>query len=408
MAVVLMAGGSRADVEVAVIGAGPHGLAAGVHLRRAGVRAHVLGEPMSFWRTMPEGMRLRSNMSASNLIEPAGPLSLRAYGEEIGRAVRAPISLADFVAYGEWVQRRGVPDVDRREVLELHPVADGFALGLAGGELLRARRVVVAGGIVPFARVPVGFEHLPPARVSHSAWHRDPAAMRGRRVCIVGGGQSAFELAVLFKEAGATSVDVLVRATRIVWLRGHSVKRALGGLGDVLYAPTDVGPLWYSRLVERPRLLRALPRAAQDRIAARCIRPACAHFVRVRLGGVEVSTGVQIAAARASGEGLELELSDGTLRHADHLVLATGYRVDFAAYPFLGEGVRSAVRTDGGFPVLGRGLETTLSGLHVMGAPAARSFGPIMRFVSGSWYGARTLAASLRPRRRVLTAGARV
>jgi len=397
--------GSAADVEVADIGAGPHGLAAAVHLRRAGVRAHVLGEPMSFWRSMPVGMKLRSNMSASNLIEHGGTHSLRAYGEAFGRSVQAPIPLADFVAYGDWVQQCAVPDVDRRQVVELEAVKGAFALALSDGEKLAARRVVVACGIAPFARVASGFEHLPPGSVTHSGEHCDPAIMRGRRVCIVGGGQSAFELAVLFKEAGAASVEVLVRAQRIVWLRGHSVKRALGNLGNVLYAPTDVGPLWYSRLVERPRLLGTLPRAAQDRIAARCIRPACAHFVRVRLDGVRLSTGVSVAGAHQRGGEIELGLSDGAVRQCDHVVLATGYRIDFGAYPFLGEEVRRSVRVADGFPLLGRGLETTVPGLHVMGAPAARSFGPIMRFVSGSWYGGRALAGALRPGRRVLAAG---
>src|SRR4051794_10131980 len=40
-------------VEVAVLGAGPHGLAATAHLRRAGVDVRIIGDPMSFWQTMP-------------------------------------------------------------------------------------------------------------------------------------------------------------------------------------------------------------------------------------------------------------------------------------------------------------------------------------------------------------------
>ena len=45
--------------ETVIIGAGPHGLAAAAHLRRAGAECLVFGDPMSFWRTMPEGMVLR-------------------------------------------------------------------------------------------------------------------------------------------------------------------------------------------------------------------------------------------------------------------------------------------------------------------------------------------------------------
>jgi FAD-dependent urate hydroxylase len=45
-----------ADTDVVIIGAGPYGLAAAAHLGRAGVEARVFGDPMSFWRGMPDGM----------------------------------------------------------------------------------------------------------------------------------------------------------------------------------------------------------------------------------------------------------------------------------------------------------------------------------------------------------------
>ena len=37
------------------------------------------------------------------------------------------------------------------------------------------------------------------------------------------------------------------------------------------------------------------------------------------------------------------------------------------------------------------GLESSVPGLHFVGAPAAWSFGPIMRFVSGGWYASRAV-----------------
>jgi hypothetical protein len=388
-----------ADLEVAVVGAGPHGLSAAVHLRRAGVQAHVFGDPMAFWRSMPRGMLLRSNLSATNLIEPRGPLSLGAFGADRGAPIEAPVPLEDFVAYGDWVQQRALPDLDRRLLTRLAAGRQGFSLTLSDGETVRARRVVLACGIAPFRRRPHGFDHLPDTLVSHAADHRELDGFRGRAVTLVGGGQSAFELAALIAEAGAQSVEVLVRAEQIVWLRGHSVKRALGRLGPVVYAPTDVGPLWYSRLVERPALLGLVPRGRRDRIAARCIRPACSHFVRVRLDPVRITTGVTVRSAREAGGRLRLELSDGSAPETDHLILATGYQVDFARYGFLDPGLRGAVRVTGGFPVLQRGLRTSVPGLHVTGAPAAWSFGPIMRFVSGSWYAGAAIARSLRPAR---------
>jgi cation diffusion facilitator CzcD-associated flavoprotein CzcO len=156
------------DVEAAVIGAGPHGLSAAIHLRRAGVAAQAFGRPMSFWRGMPKGMRLRSNMSATSMVEPVGPFSLASYMDEIGEEFGHPVSLRRFIDYGTWVQRSGVPDVDTRTVARLSRQNGGFALEFEDGERVTSRRVVVACGIADFENMPSGFSHLPAGLVSHT------------------------------------------------------------------------------------------------------------------------------------------------------------------------------------------------------------------------------------------------
>lgn len=395
------------DLEVAVIGAGPHGLSAATHLRRAGVQAHVFGSPMSFWKTMPEGMKLRSNMSATSMVETVGPLSLSEYMRQSGAQIEHPVELEDFIEYGSWVQRTAVPDLDERMVASLQRAPGGFALSLDDGSSVSARRVVVACGIAPFERIPegLGLEGLPAERVSHTAHHRDLGAFAGRRVAVLGGGQSAFESAALMRERGAAHVEVLVRKRSVVWLRGHGVKKRIGALGPIVYAPTDVGPLWYSRLVEKPGLFRQLPREAQDRIAARSIRPACSHFVRVRLDEVAISAGVGLREAQERDGQLRLSLSDGSEREVDHLMLGTGYKVDVSRYAFLDDGIVADLRRVDGYPVLGRGLETSVAGLHMVGAPAAWSFGPINRFVSGSWFAGGAVAREIAGRSSARPAG---
>ncbi len=387
------------DLQVAVIGAGPHGLSAAVHLRRVGVAAHVFGEPMSFWRGMPKGMRLRSNMSATNMIEPVGPLSLRSYMAEIGETFGHPVSLARFVDYGRWVQRRGVPDLDTRQVVRLERGAAGFTLTLDDGEQATARCVVVACGIKPFEKLPPGFDGIDPELVSHTGHHADLAAFAGKRVAVVGGGQSAFESAVLMNEREA-QVEVIVRGPEVVYLRSWSPIHFMGRLGKIVYAPTDVGPLWYSRLVATPALFTRLPRETQDRIAERSIRPACSYFVKVRIDGIRLTTATEVRSAVPTGDALRLVLSDGTEREVDHLMFGTGYKVDVSRYPFLSDSVRRDLRVIDGYPVLRRGLESSVAGLRILGAPAAYSFGPTMRFVSGSWYGGSRVAQALAGRRR--------
>ena len=73
----------------------------------------------------------------------------------------------------------------------------------------------------------------------------------------------------------------------------------------MVYAPTDVGPLWYSRLVATPELFKLLPRETQGRIAYRSIRPAGSYFVKVRFDGIRLSMGTSVTTA---------EPTDGALR----------------------------------------------------------------------------------------------
>jgi FAD-dependent urate hydroxylase len=394
------------DVEVAVIGAGPHGLSAAIHLRRAGIAAHTLGEPMSFWQGMPKGMRLRSNMTATNLVETDGPFSLASYMADTGESFGHPVSLRRFVEYGRWVQRNGVPDLDTRTVTGLVRDNGSFALELSDGGRLDARRVVVACGIAPFERIPERFRQLPSNLASHTGHHDDLSVFAGKRIAIVGSGQSALECAVLAMERGA-DVEIIARRSEMTWLRNWSPIQFMGPLRHILYAPTDVGPLWYSRLVATPALFTRLPRETQDRIAYRSIRPACSYFVKVRIDGIKWTMGTEVTGAEESGEGLRLALTDGTQREVDHLMFGTGYKIDVTRYPFLSEGLLSELKIVDGYPVLGRGFETSVPRLHMLGAPAARSFGPTLRFVSGSWYSGSRLAGALAPSKRRALGGLR-
>ncbi len=205
-------------------------------------------------------------------------------------------------------------------------------------------------GIAPFrARCPLVSVTSRATLVSHTGRHRDLSAFAGRRVAVVGSGQSAFECAALMAEHGA-EVEVLSRSSRVVWLRRQSPKNFMGPAGDVIYAPTDVGPAWYSRLVSFPDLFRRLPRYAQTRIAYRAIRPACSNFVRERLDGVGLTLGVSIDLAEGSNSGMQLGLSDGTERQVDHVMFGTGYKVDVAKYPFLDSGILDTLRRVDGYP----------------------------------------------------------
>ena len=382
------------DTNVAIIGAGPYGLAAAAHLRRAGVAAHVIGQPMSFWQKMPAGLLLRSNWTATCIAEYQGKLSLDSFCAATGAATGRPVPLDRFIDYGMWVQEQVAPDVDRRLVAALEAGPGGYRLTLADGAAISARRVVVAAGIELFANRPAVSDGLPSELASHTGDHRDFRRFRGSRVLVVGGGQSALEYAALLHESGAHA-EVAVRQDHLHWLNGGKYQRMLGRYARLVYAPTDVGPLGLSRLVAVPDLFRRLPRRAQGRLSYRAIRPAGAAWLPPRLSEIPISLGRTVVSATPEGGALRITFADGDVQTVDHLLFGTGYRVDITRYPFLTAALTARIRRAGGYPLLGPGMESSVPGLHFLGAPAAWSFGPIMRFVSGGWYTGRALVRTI-------------
>ncbi len=86
--------------QVAIIGAGPSGLAAAAHLRSANVDLRVFGKVMEFWEHhMPTGMLLRSYWEACHISDPNGDLSLDRYQRTRGVQLPRPVRRDDFISY---------------------------------------------------------------------------------------------------------------------------------------------------------------------------------------------------------------------------------------------------------------------------------------------------------------------
>lgn len=80
---------------------------------------------------------------------------------------------------------------------------------------------------------------------------------------------------------------------------------------------------------------------------------------------------------------------------ADHVIAATGYRVDLAAMDFLGHELRTELAVSRGAPKLGAGYVSSVPWLYFTGLPAAASYGPVMRFVCGTEFASPRLARHL-------------
>jgi FAD-dependent urate hydroxylase len=379
----------QAHGEVAIIGAGPYGLAAAAHLRHAGASIRVFGDPLEFWREqMPEGMLLRSRRRSTHISDPQKKLTIDDYEADSGRKVRSPsLTLDEFIDYGVWFQQRAVPEVDRRKVRRVERRDGGFRLELEDGEALDVARVIVAAGLFPFGRRPEPFRALPDTLVSHSAQVKDPSRFAERRVLVVGGGQSALESAALLHEAGA-QVEVVARTPQIWWLSPEDGPRKQTLRSRLPKPPTDVGGFATGWTAALPDLWRLTPPRLKPTVSFRCIRPAGSAWLRPRLEQVPLGEGVIAVSAQRSNGAVSVGLADGNEKTFDHVLLGTGYEIDVRRYPFIAPELAAQIEVENGYPRLNAGLESSVPGLHFLGAPAAHSFGPIMRFVVGTWYAA--------------------
>jgi predicted ATP-grasp superfamily ATP-dependent carboligase len=388
------------QVDVAIVGAGPYGLSSAAFLRDAGVGVQVFGESMGYWHEhMPRGMLLRSRWRSSHIADPRRALTLDAYEAERGVSLPEHIPVEDFIDYGRWYQQQVAPDIDQRRVERIARSNGGFELELDGGDGVRAKRVVVSAGLCGFAHRPPPLGELAAELVSHSSDHYEFSQFGGRLVLVVGAGQSALESAAFLRMAGA-EVELVVRSPSVTWLRlDPRPEGSREQLRELMRPPTDVGGRigW---VAAAPDVYRIVPQRLRDMVNQRCLRPRAGQWLKPPLADVTFTLDRRIVDAEPEGSGVRVRLDDGTARSVDHVVLGTGFRIDAGSYPFLSEELRSRLELSGGYPRLGPGLESSVSGLHFTGATAALSFGPITRFVVGTWYAAPALTERVVGKRR--------
>ena len=381
-------------VENIIVGAGPYGLSLAAHFRAKGIEALVLGKPMWSWRShMPGGMVLKSEAFASSLSDPERAHTVETYFRSRGKAYRpvgTPFAMSDFIDYADWFRRHCVPDVLDAELVALRPAENGFELELKGGRLLSAKRVILATGHVNFAYTPETLAHLPSALVSHTRDHSDLTHLAHLDVTIIGRGQSALETAALLHELGA-NVRVLARAPTVAWNSDPNAPHSF--VGRLRNPEAGLGPGWYSLAIsELPKVFFRLPPQMRDHIVRTGWGPSGAWWLKERVfGKIPLMTSRTVAHATEKQGKIELILDTGAgaeTIETDHVIAATGYKVDLARLPFLDAAARARIATFDGSPRLNSAFESSSPNLHFVGLASAQSFGPVMRFVYGARHAA--------------------
>ncbi|MEH2562043.1 NAD(P)-binding domain-containing protein [Bradyrhizobium sp. AZCC 2289] len=394
--------GSSTSVDVAVIGAGPYGLSLAAHMRARGVEHRIFGEPMASWKNnMPAGMLLKSYPWASSLSDPRSEFELKRFCTERALPYHdelMPLPLSRFIEYGEAFQARYVPAVERKILMELEPGPGFLRATFDDGETVHARRVVVAVGVHPFKRLPQEAAHLPADLCSHSGEYGSLESLDGREVIVVGSGSSASDLAALLHERGI-AVSLVARRPKL-----HFADRPRHrSLFERTTAPmSGIGHGWMlATCAHYPQLIRLLSKDLRVQLANhRALGPLGGAFVKDRVVGkvpVWLSHATRGIETHNGKVMLDLVDSGGARRpmRADHVIFATGYKIDVSRLGFLNQTLLRRIQLVEGAPQLSAHYETTVPGLHFIGPAAANSFGPVCRFVYGTYHPARHLARHL-------------
>jgi cation diffusion facilitator CzcD-associated flavoprotein CzcO len=158
------------------------------------------------------------------------------------------------------------------------------------GEKLQAKSVVLALGIGPFYHRPEQFDGIPRELAPHSSDLSDFSVFKGKRVAVIGKGQSALEYAALLHENQAQA-QIITRAAGLTYrpfawrknLFRTLTPGLLRGFSYRVFPPTDLGDIRTARKMANPDLFRKQTPEVQEKLLKDCAKPVGAYWLPSRL-----------------------------------------------------------------------------------------------------------------------------
>jgi putative flavoprotein involved in K+ transport len=309
-----------------VVGGGPAGLAVAAEMKRIGVIPVILEKgdrPGARWTERYNRLHLHTARRFSSL--PGFPIP-RGDGQWVSRD-----SFIRYLnAYGEHHRlevRTGV------EAVAVRREGDGWLVdwtdGVTGGTIA-TRVVVVATGLNAVPHIPDWpGRDVYEGQFLHSSDYRSPEQLSGRRVLVIGAGNSGAEISAELAETGRT-VQLAIRTPPNIVLRqtggvpsqalAIAVARLPVSWGDSIARITQrwtVGDLSAYGIPPSPR-----------GIATQLVRDDVAPTIDVGLIDALRRGTVHVVAAVTGFDRERIHLADGAVAYADAVVAATGFRPD--------------------------------------------------------------------------------
>lgn len=365
-------------LDVVIVGSGPYGISVAAHVVHEKLKYKLFGYPMDFWRNqMPQDMFIRTPHDFVSFSDPLEQWTIHNYSLETGRKIETPLPRPVFVDYANWFAEKAEIEFTPTLVKNIGRKDEYYLITTEDDEVFEARNVVVATGVEHFKYVPPFLNDIPSESFSHTSGYTNFSLFKGRKVAVLGSGQSAWEAAgLLYREEA--DVELIYRRDAPNYAGSRENEILLRDLGNVFYNLS---------LAEKKEMWVQSPGSV-------------AHFLKPYVDGIVPQFG-NMAVKEVEQFGvkqLKIIFSNGEEKVVDHIIAATGFRIDMDRLPFMSKEELLKVDREEGytqFPRVDEYFESSLSGLYFAGPLSSQSHGPTFRFILGLKKTASSIVKSL-------------
>jgi FAD-NAD(P)-binding len=373
--------------DIAIIGAGPHSLTLVTHLlqKKSNLRSKItVFDPSGTWLRQWQHQFIAQEIP--HLRSPAvhhphpNPFALRKFAESRPHELFPPFDLPGTKLFNDFCQNLIDQNQLQKMVLadvvtRIIPEKGSFQLLLESGDLIKARRVVVARGD-SILSVPDWVKKIPRGYPTSTLVHSNQVDLtslylRNERILVIGGGLTSGHLALGAIARGAM-VDLMTRGE----FKEKLFDADAGWLGPK-YLKGFYGETCWAKRVEM--IKQARNGGSMTPVMMTKLR----HLQKK--GKLKLEKNCQVIDAQWKNNQWQVKCENGQIYNYDRIWLATGSVFNAEIHPLLGE-IWEKYHTTlvKGLPILDNYLRVKGTELFIMGGLTALNLGPTARNLSGA------------------------